>query len=64
VPVLNKIDLPAADPDRVKAQIEDVIGSTPPRPSRSRPRSGLGIPDVLEAIVNCLPAPRATATRP
>jgi GTP-binding protein LepA len=57
VPVLNKIDLPAADPDRVKAQIEDVIGLDASDAIPISAKTGLGIPDVLEAIVHRLPAP-------
>src|SRR5690606_4141147 len=59
VPVLNKIDLPAADPDRVKAQIEDVIGIDASDAIPISAKTGLGIPDVLEAIVTRLPAPKA-----
>ena len=58
VPVLNKIDLPAAEPDRVKEQIEDVIGIDASDAIPISAKSGLGIPEVLEAIVNRLPAPR------
>ena len=57
VPVLNKIDLPAAEPDRVKAQIEDVIGIDASEAIECSAKSGIGIPDVLEAIVTRLPAP-------
>lgn len=58
VPVLNKIDLPAAEPDRVKEQIEDVIGLDASDAIPISAKSGLGIPDVLEAIVHRLPAPK------
>jgi GTP-binding protein LepA len=58
VPVLNKIDLPAAEPDRVKEQIEDVIGIDASDAIPISAKSGLGIPEVLEAIVSRLPAPR------
>ncbi len=57
VPVLNKIDLPAAEPERVKAQIEDVIGLDASDAVEISAKTGLGIDDVLEAIVNRLPAP-------
>ena len=57
VPVLNKIDLPAAEPDRVKAQIEDVIGLDASDAVEISAKTGLGIEDVLEAIVKRLPAP-------
>ncbi len=57
VPVLNKIDLPAAEPERVKEQIEDVIGIEAHDAVEISAKTGLGIPDVLEAIVTRLPAP-------
>ena len=57
VPVLNKIDLPAADPDRVKAQIEDIIGLDASDAVEISAKTGIGIEDVLEAIVTRLPAP-------
>jgi GTP-binding protein LepA len=59
VPVLNKIDLPAAEPARVKQQIEDVIGIDASDAVEISAKTGLGIPDVLEAIVTRLPAPHA-----
>ncbi len=59
VPVLNKVDLPAADPDRVKAQIEDVIGIEAHDALEISAKSGLGVEDVLDAIVERLPAPKA-----
>ena len=64
VPVLNKIDLPAADPERVKAQIEDVIGIDASDAILCSAKSGLGIPDVLEAIVTRLPAPKGDPDAP
>lgn len=57
IPVLNKIDLPAADPDRVKQQIEDVIGLDASDAILASAKSSIGIQDVLEAIVTRLPAP-------
>ncbi len=57
VPVLNKIDLPAAEPERVKEQIEDVIGIDASQACLISAKTGLGIPDVLEAIVKRLPPP-------
>ncbi len=57
IPVLNKIDLPAAEPDRVKQQIEDVIGLDASDAILASAKSRLGIQDVLEAIVTRLPAP-------
>ncbi|WP_415182098.1 translation elongation factor 4 [Phaeovulum sp.] len=64
VPVLNKIDLPAAEPDRVKEQIEDVIGIDASDSVLISAKSGLGIPDVLEAIVTRLPAPKGDRDAP
>src|SRR3984885_407334 len=58
VPVLNKIDLPAAEPDRVRAQIEDVIGIDASDAVVCSAKSGVGIHEVLEAIVTRLPAPK------
>ncbi|MEC3863447.1 translation elongation factor 4 [Mesobacterium sp. TK19101] len=64
VPVLNKIDLPAADPERVKENIEDVIGIDAQDAIPISAKSGLGIPDVLEAIVHRLPAPKGDRDAP
>ena len=64
VPVLNKIDLPAADVDRVKQQIEDVIGLDASDAVLVSAKSGLGVPDVLEAIVTRLPAPKGDPAAP
>ena len=57
VPVLNKIDLPAADPDMVKEQIEDIIGLDASDAIETSAKNNIGIEDVLEAIVHRLPAP-------
>src|SRR3989338_8804561 len=59
VPVLNKIDLPAAEPERVRAQIEDLIGLDASDAVLCSAKSGVGIHDVLQAIVTRLPAPKA-----
>jgi GTP-binding protein LepA len=64
VPVLNKIDLPAAEPDRVKENIEDVIGIDASDAIPISAKTGLGIPDVLEAIVTRLPAPKGDRDAP
>src|SRR6201994_4353731 len=64
VPVLNKIDLPAAEPDQVKAQIEDVIGIDASDAVLCSAKSGIGIPDVLEAIVTRLPPPKGDRDAP
>ena len=64
VTVLNKMDLPAAEPERVKAQVEDVIGLDASGAIAVSAKTGMGIPDVLEAIVQDLPAPSGDATAP
>ncbi|RZO64395.1 MAG: elongation factor 4 [Parvularculaceae bacterium] len=64
VPVLNKIDLPAAEPDRVRAQIEDVIGIDASDAVEISAKTGLGVPEVLEAIVKRLPAPGGNRDAP
>ena len=64
VPVLNKIDLPAAEPDRVKEQIEDVIGIDASDAVPISAKTGLGIDLVLEAIVTRLPPPKGDETAP
>jgi len=58
VVVLNKIDLPAAEPERIKEQVEDVIGLDASEAVMISAKTGIGIEDVLEAIVNKLPPPR------
>ena len=63
VPVLNKVDLPAAEPEKVKQQIEDVIGIDASDAIPISAKTGLGIPDVLEAIVTACRRRRATAMR-
>jgi len=64
VPVLNKIDLPAADPDRVKTQIEDVIGIDASEAVPISAKTGVGIDLVLEAIVTRLPPPKGELNAP
>ena len=64
VPVLNKIDLPAAEPERVKAQIEDVIGLDASDAVEISAKTGLNIEGVLEALVTRLPPPRGDADAP
>ncbi len=64
IPVLNKIDLPAADVDAVKHEIEDVIGIDASDAIAISAKTGLGIPDVLEAIVTRLPAPKGDRDAP
>ncbi len=64
VPVLNKIDLPAAEPERVKAQIEEVVGIDSSDAVLISAKSGIGIEGVLEAIVQRLPAPSGDRSAP
>ncbi|MBQ9766177.1 MAG: translation elongation factor 4 [Lachnospiraceae bacterium] len=64
VPVINKIDLPSAEPERVVAEIEDVIGIEAETAPRISAKTGLNIEDVLEAIVNRLPAPNGDPGAP
>jgi GTP-binding protein LepA len=64
VPVLNKIDLPAAEPDRVRAQIEDVIGIDASDAVMASAKTGLGVHEVLEAIVTRLPPPKGDESKP
>lgn len=64
VPVLNKIDLPAAEPDRVRQQIEDVIGLDASDAVLTSAKTGVGIHELLEAIVTRLPAPKGDANTP
>jgi GTP-binding protein LepA len=64
VPVLNKIDLPAAEPERVKEQIEDVIGIDASQAVPISAKTGLGIDEVLEAIVRRLPPPKGDEKAP
>ncbi len=64
VPVLNKVDLPAAEPERVRAQIEDLIGIDASDAVLCSAKTGLGINDVLEAIVTRLPPPKGDEEAP
>ena len=64
VPVLNKVDLPAADAERVRQQIEDVIGIDASDAIPISAKTGVGVPDVLEAIVHRLPAPKGDRNAP
>ena len=63
-PVINKIDLPSAEPDRVINEIEDVIGIEAMDAPRISAKMGIGIDDVLEAVVNKIPAPSGDEDRP
>ena len=64
IPVINKIDLPSADPDRVKHEIEDIIGLDASEAVLCSAKSSIGIPDILEAIVNKVPAPPDKSDEP
>jgi len=64
VPVLNKVDLPASDPERVKAQIEEVIGLDASEAIEISAKTGLGVPEVLEAIVKQMPPPVGETEEP
>jgi GTP-binding protein LepA len=64
VPVLNKIDLPAAEPERIRQQIEDVIGLDASDAILTSAKTGAGIHELLEAIVHRLPAPKGDAAAP
>ena len=64
IPVLNKVDLPAAEPERVRQQIEDVIGLDASDAVQISAKTGLGVPDVLEAIVHRLPPPKGDRNAP
>ena len=64
VPVLNKIDLPAAEPERIRQQIEDVIGLDASDAILTSAKTGEGIHELLEAIVHRLPAPKGDAAAP
>ncbi|CAC96745.1 TPA: translation elongation factor 4 [Listeria innocua] len=64
LPVINKIDLPAADPERVRAEIEDVIGLDASDTVLASAKSGIGIEDILEQIVEKVPEPSGDVDKP
>ncbi len=64
VPILNKIDLPAADPERVSEEIEDIVGIDALEATRCSAKTGLGVEDVLENIVSAIPAPEGDPDAP
>ena len=64
VPVINKIDLPAAEPEKVRAEIEDVIGLDASDAVLASAKSGIGIEEILEAIVTRIPPPQGRPRRP
>ncbi|GAA0313746.1 translation elongation factor 4 [Sphingomonas oligophenolica] len=64
VPVINKIDLPAADPDKVKAEIEEIIGLDASNAVLTSAKAGIGIQEVLEAVVTRIPPPKGDIDAP
>ena len=64
IPVLNKIDLPGADPDRIKQEIEDIIGLDCSNAILASAKAGIGIDEILEAIVLTVPPPQETIEKP
>ena len=64
IPVINKIDLPAADPERVKRQIEEILGLPSEEVILASAKEGIGIEEVLEAIVKRIPPPKGDPTKP
>ncbi|HSQ96362.1 MAG TPA: translation elongation factor 4 [Croceibacterium sp.] len=64
VPVINKIDLPAAEPEKVRHEIEDIIGIDASEAVLTSAKSGIGIPDVLEAIIKKIPPPKGDRNAP
>src|SRR3546814_4011037 len=64
VPVINKIDLPAAEPEQVKKEIEDIVGLPADDAVLTSAKSGIGIDEVLEAIVTRIPPPKGDRDAP
>jgi GTP-binding protein LepA len=64
VPVINKIDLPSADPDRVATEIEDIIGIEATDAARVSAKTGEGVPELLEVLIRRIPAPRGDPAAP
>lgn len=64
IPILNKVDLPAADPERVRAEIEDVIGLDASEALEISAKSGLNVPAVLQAIIDLIPPPADNIDQP
>ncbi len=64
VPVINKIDLPSADPERIRQEVEDLIGIDASQAVLASAKNNIGITEVLEAIVNLVPPPADTADQP
>ena len=64
IPVLNKIDLPGADPDRISAEIEAIIGLDTSAAIRCSAKTGLGVPEILQAVVERVPPPPERVAEP
>lgn len=64
IPVINKIDLPAADPERIKLQIRDILGLDPDEAILASAKEGIGIEEILEAITNRIPPPKGDENAP
>lgn len=64
MPVLNKIDLPAADPERVAEEIEDIVGIDATEAVRCSAKTGVGVQDVLERLVRDIPPPEGDPEGP
>ncbi|MEI7969881.1 MAG: translation elongation factor 4 [Betaproteobacteria bacterium] len=64
VPVLNKIDLPSAEPDRVIGEIEDIVGIPADDAVRASAKTGLGVQDILEAVIQRIPPPKGNPAAP
>jgi len=64
IPVLNKIDLPSAEPERIAAEIEELIGLDCTEAVRASAKEGIGVPEILEEIVKKVPAPKDTVDLP
>src|SRR5205085_5397320 len=64
LPVINKIDLPSADPDRVKEQLQNVIGFTDERMYSVSAKTGIGVPDLIEGLIHAIPPPKGDPEAP
>jgi len=64
IPVLNKIDLPGAEPERVKQEIEDIVGLDCSQAIHASAKEGIGVPEILESIIHLVPPPKDTIAEP
>ena len=64
IPVLNKIDLPGADPEKIKEEIENIIGLDTSNAIECSAKTGLGVPNILQAVVDKIPPPKASIDKP